>query len=60
MAMNFEDTINTKIDFHRPLLDAAEERLAREMHAGGETDLRVDSLNGSLLGRVLNYFSAKR
>jgi len=57
MATQFETTM-TEADFKRPLLDADEERLAREMQ--GDADFRVDSLNGSLLGRLLNFFSAKR
>ena len=59
MAKNFENTM-TEADFKRPLLDAAEERLAASCRR--EADLRVDSLNGSLLGRLLNFFprSARR
>jgi hypothetical protein len=57
MATNFESTI-TEADFKRPLLDATEDRLAREMQR--DADFRVDSLNGSLLGRLLNFLSAKR
>jgi hypothetical protein len=57
MANNFENTI-TENDFKRPLLDAKEERLARELQR--DADFSVDSLNGSLLGRVLNFFSSKR
>jgi hypothetical protein len=56
-AINFESTM-TEADFKRPLLDASEERLARELNR--DSDFRVDSLNGSLLGRLLNLFSAKR
>jgi hypothetical protein len=57
MATNFESTM-TEADFTRPLLDATEERLARELQRDAE--FRVDSLNGSLLGRFLNFLSAKR
>jgi hypothetical protein len=57
MAPKFESTM-TEADFKRPLLDATEERLARELQ--GDGDFRVDSLNGSLLGRLLNFLSAKR
>jgi hypothetical protein len=57
MPKNFENTM-TEADFKRPLLDANEERLARELQ--GDADFRVDSLNGSLLGRLLNFLSAKR
>jgi hypothetical protein len=56
MATNFENTM-TDADFKRPLLDANEERLAREMQ---RDDFRVDSLTSSLLGRLLSYFSSKR
>ncbi len=57
MAKNFENTM-TERDFKRPLLDANEERLARELQR--DADFRVDSLNGSLLSRLLSLFSAKR
>lgn len=57
MAINFESTM-TEADFKRPLLDASEERLARELQR--DSDFSVDSLNGSLLGRLLNFLSAKR
>ena len=57
MAKNFESTM-TERDFKGPLLDANEERLARELQR--DADFRVDSLNGSLLGRLLNFLSAKR
>ena len=50
MAINFESTM-TEADFKRPLLDAAEERLAREVR--GEVDLKVDGLASSLLGSLL-------
>ena len=45
MAINFERTM-TEADFKRPLLDASEERMARELLR--EPDLRVDGLAGSL------------
>lgn len=54
MNVSFEATM-TEADFKRPLLDAAEERLAREI--GGETDLRVDGLKQTLLGRLVALFS---
>ena len=54
MTVNFESTI-TEADFSRPLLDAAEERLARE--ARGEVDLAVEGLNDSLLSRLVRAFS---
>jgi hypothetical protein len=53
MGINFEATI-TEADFKRPLLDAAEERLAREMR--GETDLKVEGLRHTLLSRFLSLF----
>jgi hypothetical protein len=53
MGSNFEATI-TEADFTRPLLDAAEERLARELR--GETDLHVEALSDSLLSRFMNLF----
>ena len=57
MLTNFENTM-TEADFKRPLLDANEARLARELQR--DADFRVDSLGGSLLGRLLNFLSAKR
>jgi hypothetical protein len=57
MAKNFESTL-TEHDFKRPLLDANEERIARELQR--DADFRVDSLNGTLLSRLLSFFSAKR
>jgi len=56
MGVNFEATI-TEADFTRPLLDAAEERLARETR--GETDLSVEGLRSSLLSRFLGLFVGK-
>ncbi len=53
MSINFEATI-TEADFTRPLLDAAEERLAREVR--GETDLAVEGLRDSLLSRFVGLF----
>jgi hypothetical protein len=53
MAINFEATI-PEADFTRPLLDAAEERLARETR--GETDLAVEGLRDSLLSRFVGFF----
>jgi hypothetical protein len=52
------DTTMTESDFVRPLLDANEERLAREIYA--EPDLRVDGLTGSLIGRLLNLLAGTR
>jgi hypothetical protein len=57
MAVNFESTM-TEADFKRPLLDAAEERLVREL-GGGEADLSVDGLDRSLLGKLLRLFRGR-
>jgi hypothetical protein len=57
MAKNFESTM-TERDFKGPLLDANEERIARELQR--DADFRVDSLNRTLLSRLLSFFSAKR
>ena len=54
MIANFQSTM-TEADFERPLLDAAEERLARE--ARGEADLAVEGLADSLLSRLIRLFS---
>lgn len=56
MQISFEATM-TEADFKRPLLDPAEERLARE--ARGEVDLQVDGLANSLLGRLLWLVSSR-
>jgi hypothetical protein len=57
MGINFEATI-TEADFKRPLLDAAEERLAREVR--GESDLAVEGLRHSLLSRFVGLFAGGR
>jgi hypothetical protein len=49
MAMQFDSTM-TEADFTRPLLEPAEERLARE--ARGDTDLAVEGLTDSLLSKL--------
>jgi hypothetical protein len=54
MAINFETTM-TEADFKKPLLDATEERLARE--ARGEVDLNVEGLKDSLVSWVLRMVS---
>ena len=54
MIANFQSTM-TEADFERPLLDAAEERLARETR--GEADLAVEGLADSLLSRLIRLFS---
>jgi hypothetical protein len=50
MRVNFQATM-TEADFKRPLLDAAEARLARE--ARGEIDLVVAGLADSLWSRLV-------
>jgi len=54
MAVKFDTTI-TEADFTKPLLDATEERLARE--ARGEVDLHVEGLKDSLLSRLVRTVS---
>jgi hypothetical protein len=49
MAMQFDSTM-TEADFTRPLLEPAEQRLARE--ARGDTDLTVEGLTDSLLSKL--------
>ncbi|HZL92807.1 MAG TPA: hypothetical protein VFB99_04155 [Vicinamibacterales bacterium] len=56
MRISFEATM-TEADFKKPLLDPAEERLARE--ARGDVDLQVDGLANSLLGRLVWFFSGR-
>lgn len=56
MVVRFESTM-TEADFKRPLLDAAEERLAREVR--GEADLTVDGLDQSFLWRMLSLFAGR-
>jgi hypothetical protein len=54
MSINFEATV-TEADFKKPLLDANEERLARE--ARGDTDLAVEGLADTLFSRLLRLFA---
>ena len=54
MAMNF-DTTMTEADFKKPLLDATEERLARE--ARGDVDLHVEGLKDSVLSWLVRMVS---
>jgi hypothetical protein len=54
MQIDFTATM-TEAEFKRPLLDAAEDRLARE--ARGGVDLAVEGLNDSLLSRLMRLFS---
>jgi len=49
MAIQFDSTM-TEADFTRPLLEPAEERLARE--ARGDSDLTVEGLADSLLSKL--------
>ena len=57
MGIDFEDTTPTA-EFKRPLLDAAEDRLAREMR--GEADLAVEGLRDSVLSRFMGLFVGGR
>ena len=57
MIVKFENTA-TESDFLRPLLDPKEARLARELQ--GDSDLSVDALRLSWIGRLLRLFSAGR
>jgi hypothetical protein len=50
MGADFQATM-TEADFKRPLLDAAEDRLARELR--GDADLSVEGLADSLLSRLI-------
>jgi hypothetical protein len=52
------DTTSTTSEFKRPLLDPSEERLARDLFR--DSELRVDGLRYSLLGRLLSLFGGKR
>ena len=54
MRIDFQATM-TEADFKRPLLDAAEERLARD--ARGGVDLSVEGLADSLLSRLIRLVS---
>jgi hypothetical protein len=49
MAIQFDSTM-TEADFTRPLLEPAEERLARE--ARGESDLNVEGLTDSFFSKL--------
>lgn len=57
MGADFSSTM-TEADFKRPLLDAAEARLARE--ARGDVDLAVEGLADSLLAKLIRLFSGVR
>ncbi len=56
MVIDFQRTM-TEADFKRPLLDAAQERLVRELNR--DADLQVDGLSKSLLGWALNLFAGR-
>jgi hypothetical protein len=52
------DKTRTDSEFKRPLLEPSEERLARDLQR--DSELRVDGLRYSLLGRILSLFGGKR
>ncbi len=54
MAIKFDATM-TEADFKQPLLDATEERLARE--ARGAVDLEVEGLKDTLLSWLIRTMS---
>jgi hypothetical protein len=54
MVIDFTSTM-TEAEFKRPLLDATEDRVARE--ARGEMDLAVEGLRDSLLSRLVRLVS---
>jgi hypothetical protein len=54
MGADFQATM-TEADFKRPLLDAAEDRLAREVRGG--VDLAVEGLKDSLLSRLIRLLA---
>ena len=56
MVIDFQATM-TEADFKRPLLDAAEDHLARE--ARGGVDLTVEGLNDSLLSWLVGLILGK-
>ena len=53
MVIDFKATM-TEADFKRPLLEAAEEQLARPR---GDVDLAVEGLAHSILSRIVGLFS---
>ena len=57
MVIDFQATM-TEADFKRPLLDPAEERLAKE--ARGDGDLAVDGLDDSLFSRLVRLVAGGR
>jgi len=54
MAIQFDSTL-TEAEFKRPLLEPAEEHLARE--ARGDSDLAVEGLRDSLFSRLIRLVS---
>jgi len=54
MVIDFAATM-TEADFKRPLLDAAEDKLVREVHGG--VDLAVEGLKDSLFSRLIRLVS---
>jgi hypothetical protein len=54
MQIDFTATL-TEAEFKRPLLDAAEDRLARE--ARGDVDLKVEGLRDSLLSKLVRLLT---
>jgi hypothetical protein len=52
--IDFQSTM-TEADFKRPLLEPAEDLLARQ--ARGDVDLRVEGLADSLMSRLIRLFS---
>jgi hypothetical protein len=54
MVIDFQTTM-TEADFKRPLLDAAEVELARDLRGG--VDLAVEGLADSLMSRLLRLVS---
>jgi hypothetical protein len=57
MTNNFDTNARTG-EYKRPLLDASEELLARELQR--DADFSVDSLDKSLLARFLSFIAPKR
>jgi hypothetical protein len=57
MVIDFRSTL-TDTDFKRPLLEAAEEQLVREVR--GDVDLAVPGLADSLLSRLMRLFGGFR
>ena len=54
MQIDFTATM-TEAEFKRPLLDAAEDRLAREVR--GDIDLEVEGLADSLFSKLVRLFT---